>query len=65
MAAAFGEVRDATLPACHGLCDGSQRSVSGLRPTQVRASAALNPGSIEVCPLQPDNDDAAGLFWFS
>jgi hypothetical protein len=49
------------LLARYRLRDGLQRSVSGLRPTQVRAPAALNPGSTEICPLQPDNDDAAGL----
>jgi hypothetical protein len=48
------------LPVCYSLRNGPQRSVSGLWPIQVRAPAALNPGSTEICPLQPDNDDAAG-----
>ncbi len=43
--------------------DVEVRSVkcSGLRSAQVRAPAGLCLGSIEVCLLQPDNDDAAGL----
>jgi hypothetical protein len=60
LAAAFDDVRDAMLPGWHSLRDGPQRSVSGLRPTQVRAPAALEPGSTEICPLQPDNDDVVG-----
>jgi hypothetical protein len=49
------------LPARHSLRDGPQCSVSGLCRHQVRAPAALHSGSAEICPLQPDNDDAAGL----
>jgi hypothetical protein len=48
------------LPARDSLRDGPHRSVSGLGPAQVRAPATVRPGSTEVCPLQPDNDDAAG-----
>jgi hypothetical protein len=49
------------LPARHGLRDGPQCGVGGCLRCQVRALIALRPGSSEACPLQSDNDDAAGL----